>query len=880
MMDNELEAQECYILMKKEYRISRNIRAEWYLNRINSLVTISRKSHLNDFDGELEVISVLPVDPPPEWDSDTAHEYKYLITEKTHLHFLSQKYRLVLCLDLSPSLSVVNIEKGKVVFDEIFPTLEKCLKGVVRSFVVPGSQLVFFPKIYVTIIAHTPFFKSQPQQVIVQGWLLVNEKENMESFLRNVHLRLIRLQNQLAKLTIEAYTQKESNCDLQDEQYSVSEDINSHPMISPDIGFVNMLRYGIVALQLLPQNSTAGIIVITDGVISLPDATMFDALLVQLRNLTISCSFLQIGTIYKPHAGLGYISFNDLMMFLANATFGVYFTDLPTISDGYENEINEYHKAFLTWSFQKGLDEINGNLETENYFSQLPLISESSLRIRKQERKISLRATLNAVLSCRLREGYTIKNVKISTDFIELILVLAWKYSITIEYHIRSVWPPTQSEVQTEVWIEASYEFLSDISGTEGNCGSVRSYYRERMVKKYLNTLQDLKETDLLLVNLQSFPSNPQFYTVPDCVQKGMPVFYIHQQSSCPEASSDLKEHYPQFANFWLPICMLNINKWQKWMHTHRIGVILKHETPLPRNLHMPNASGRYGTVHCQNSELTLTSFLASWTDFILIENNSYIKFLYKNEEDASPSSFFVVRIISNRPPCLAIRLAFLGGTACQIRDKKVIINGSSANSVLCCSITHKPIEKIIIWHDRIPPNLFSSQVQESTPRFMHSFIPRPGWLSKSASDNQALLCRYLHHRRWIWGLQSPFNPALSTNAIMKILDTLTSSTFIIALEAQKNTWTSLISRLTCMVQYIMFPPHYANPKDGLEEDGDETESVEADAESQLITECWVEPQNGIVQESSDSINTWKGKNYKQLASSVSTLTSVFCIIV
>ena len=30
------------------------------------------------------------------------------------------------------------------------------------------------------------------------------------------------------------------------------------PMVSPDMGFVNMLRYGILALQLLPENSSAG----------------------------------------------------------------------------------------------------------------------------------------------------------------------------------------------------------------------------------------------------------------------------------------------------------------------------------------------------------------------------------------------------------------------------------------------------------------------------------------------------------------------------------------------------------------------------------------------------------------------------------------------
>ena len=33
---------------------------------------------------------------------------------------------------------------------------------------------------------------------------------------------------------------------------------DTQPMVSPDMGFVNMLRYGIVALQLLPENSMAG----------------------------------------------------------------------------------------------------------------------------------------------------------------------------------------------------------------------------------------------------------------------------------------------------------------------------------------------------------------------------------------------------------------------------------------------------------------------------------------------------------------------------------------------------------------------------------------------------------------------------------------------
>ena len=125
------------------------------------------------------------------------------------------------CIDLSPSLTVVNLDSGKVAFDEIFPTLEQCLRGIVKPFYVPGkdiflkfnkficnvyfvtgSQLLFYPEIYVTIIAHTLFFKSQPQQVVVQGWLLINEKENLKIFMKLVKTKLTSLQNELALVCI------------------------------------------------------------------------------------------------------------------------------------------------------------------------------------------------------------------------------------------------------------------------------------------------------------------------------------------------------------------------------------------------------------------------------------------------------------------------------------------------------------------------------------------------------------------------------------------------------------------------------------------------------------------------------------------------------
>ena len=117
------------------------------------------------------------------------------------------------------------------------------------------------------------------------------------------------------------------------------------------------------------------------------------------------------------------------------------------------------------------------------------------------------------------------------------------------------------------------------------------------MVARYYQTLQELKETDLLLESLQSFPFSPMYYTLPDCVQKGKPVFYLDRMNQRPEPGgyvcsllSDIifisifySDFPPPFCNFWKPVSIINVFKWHKWFHTHRIGVILKHDLPLPK---------------------------------------------------------------------------------------------------------------------------------------------------------------------------------------------------------------------------------------------------------------------------------------------------------
>lgn len=136
------------------------------------------------------------------------------------------------------------------------------------QFVVPGSGRVMRPEIYVTVIAHTPFFTSPAQQVLVQGWLVnVDNVSDLTSFIEQ---QLNILEERVALVTAIANQQLET---LRSESERLvgglfeeggtcvgqgnSNSITSVSMVSPEASFINMLRYGMLALALLPECSCA-----------------------------------------------------------------------------------------------------------------------------------------------------------------------------------------------------------------------------------------------------------------------------------------------------------------------------------------------------------------------------------------------------------------------------------------------------------------------------------------------------------------------------------------------------------------------------------------------------------------------------------------------
>jgi len=75
----------------------------------------------------------------------------------------------------------------------------------------------------------------------------------------------------------------------------------------------------------------AGLVLITDGCLGMPDANLFEFLLTQLRTGTISCSFLRVGTDNSVFRQFGHVPHTELMQFIATATYGSYFNACPDV---------------------------------------------------------------------------------------------------------------------------------------------------------------------------------------------------------------------------------------------------------------------------------------------------------------------------------------------------------------------------------------------------------------------------------------------------------------------------------------------------------------------------------------------------------------------
>ena len=97
----------------------------------------------------------------------------------------------------------------------------------------------------------------------------------------------------------------------------------------------------------------------------------------------------------------------------------------------------------------------------------------------------------------------------------------------------------------------------------------------------------------------------------------------------------------------------------KKWMHSHKLNLILSPDTYLPVHVLQPSATtGRFGALSSRFAFTKVMDFLRSWSSFIMVEHHTFVKFLPKAE---SPSHFCLVRVVQ-RPPTVVLHIGCLEG--------------------------------------------------------------------------------------------------------------------------------------------------------------------------------------------------------------------------
>lgn len=111
--------------------------------------------------------------------------------------------------------------------------------------------------------------------------------------------------------------------------------------------------------------------------------------------------------------------------------------------------------------------------------------------------------------------------------------------------------------------------------------------------------------------------------------------------------------------------------------------------------------------VQCRQAASALYGKLSEWASFVLIDNHTYLKLLYK-EPNKPPSWFCIVRI-SSKLPCAVLNIGFVNNTPGSVRydvceflktELEALSYMPSPGKVKensCCTILQKPLEKILI---------------------------------------------------------------------------------------------------------------------------------------------------------------------------------------
>ncbi|KAK6048185.1 hypothetical protein COOONC_14311 [Cooperia oncophora] len=381
------DAKEIFIYMHRNFRVSRNIRAHWLFDHLNKTVKIEDTPGEGEYSNEMSVVGIIPVDGEPD-DCVLGEEFRVCLTTK--ITYISRYYRHVFVLDLSPSTIVADEESNCCLHTKLLECLRLSMASVSKSVLVQGILLT---ESNINSVLHTVTQKFNDllnslyvySKGILQKWATLRRRHRnkfdsacgdiecigaYESARSSICKRWL---TQQGKITLvhhvvnsappkPAPSYPRSIMDYVKGVWTVSsaEDENTtrNPLcdgyIHPEWALIFMLRLGLIAVQMMHENTQSNIIVITDAVCGMPDANALQQLLSQLRSYTVSCSFIQLQGRSRNEACFGHVASCELFHFLAMATFGVY---IPNCRCAIGVDMNEIHEPLVCSEDEEEVDE-------------------------------------------------------------------------------------------------------------------------------------------------------------------------------------------------------------------------------------------------------------------------------------------------------------------------------------------------------------------------------------------------------------------------------------------------------------------------------------------------------------------------------------------
>lgn len=836
-----LEARCIYGLLTGLRPVSRRNRASWYLSQLNKIVRC-HSTDLSEQENEIkqtldnvvrEEESTLQAEPdvkeinlvsitPKASNCSTTQvnntfsstneaslddQRQYHVTPSTRAIFLSKSIATSIILDLSPSVVSVSPQNDCVFLDSIFDALKRVLHLLIKTHTIPKSSDVkpysLTPKVYVSVIAYTPFVVAKNNQVLVQNRRI--SPANIDQVLVEIWICLNRLTQEIHELVGSTcgmnldFEKPKMNSNVFVFPQSLSEGIIRHPgSVLEDI-----YELGLFSSSLMPRLSRLSIIVISDGLF----ASNNNLNVFRLKSIAVSFVSLGTETAY-PDACFGYTPYIDLMKFTAKTTLGLYLSHIDLINSSqslsklkqvpfHENPL---HKLFC-WTLHseinddssildpkatnrlklnsvKAADQADVNPEHVAKFfcvdqpvdSLPPSIGHNMLQanpsdtvhnyhdwrsFRQLERNLD--ADFEQVLACLLREGYLIKSIQFKhKDNSKIVarLVLHWKHNLDLEQELTApYWSQTEpfdmgesnqlilrpfnaplyGDTYCEIIVHGSYSFLHNLYCDRRT--KRRSEYREVAYRQFRQLIDGVLQTHERLQYLSRFYRDSSLSKVPSFLLHGNSLLYeqphTHRLTSTIENVLD-ETKTSIFQEYWQKISCLETRSWKNLMHIHTLRLVLEHDQPKHKNIHCQNANGRYTHVQCRRALSAISSFIKGYASFALLEDTTYIKFIYNKDDDlreieTSATKGFIVIRINKLLPIIVIYLMFTSGILdfhrvqivsylekqlnnCKLRNTRAstaqmdnILKSKtiSPSSDSCCVLIRSPLERMLKVYSR-----------------------------------------------------------------------------------------------------------------------------------------------------------------------------------